>query len=96
MLQRKSESQSTNLNMDGKLGKNIVSMLNLFYLISFLWLYKRIYLFLEKVHVPMQLLQSCPTLCDPMNYSLPGSSVDGNLQARILEWAAMPSFRASS
>ena len=30
--------------------------------------------------------QSCPTLCDPMNYSLPGYSVHGILQARILEW----------
>ena len=33
--------------------------------------------------------QSCPTLCDPM-CSLPGSSVYGNPQARILEWAASP------
>ena len=41
-------------------------------------------------------LQSCPTLCDPMDYSLPGSSVHGILQARILEWVAMPSFRESS
>ena len=30
----------------------------------------------------------CPTLCDPMDYSPPGSSVHGILQARILEWAA--------
>ena len=29
--------------------------------------------------------KSCPTLCDPMDYSLPGSSVHGTLQARILE-----------
>ena len=35
--------------------------------------------------------QSCPTLCDPMDCSLPGSSVHGSLQARILEWAACPS-----
>ena len=33
-----------------------------------------------------KLLQSCPTLCDPMDCSLPGSSVCGILQARILEW----------
>ena len=32
-----------------------------------------------------RLLQSCPILCDPMDYSLPGSSVHGILQARILE-----------
>ena len=40
--------------------------------------------------------QSCPTLCDPMNPSTPGSSVHGILQARILEWVAMPSSRGSS
>ena len=34
--------------------------------------------------------QSCPILCDPMDCSPPGSSVHGILQARILEWAAMP------
>ena len=43
-----------------------------------------------------QSLQSCPTLCDPMDCSLPGSSVHGILQARILEWVAMPSSRGSS
>ena len=36
-------------------------------------------------------LQLCLTLCDPMNCSLPGSSVHGILQARKLEWVAMPS-----
>ena len=35
--------------------------------------------------------QSCPTLCDPMDCSQPGSSVHGILQARILEWVAIPS-----
>ena len=34
-------------------------------------------------------LQSCPTLCDPMDCSLPGSSVPGILQARTLEWVAI-------
>ena len=43
-----------------------------------------------------QLLQLCPTLCDPMDCSPPGSSVHGILQARILEWVAMPSFRGAS
>ena len=33
---------------------------------------------------------SCLTLCDPMDYSPPDSSVHGILQARILEWVAMP------
>ena len=41
-------------------------------------------------------LQSCPILCDPMDCSLPGSSVHGILQTRILEWVAMPSSRGSS
>ena len=39
----------------------------------------------------IQLLYTCPTLCDPMDSSLPGSSVHGILQVQILEWAAMPS-----
>ena len=38
-------------------------------------------------------LQSCLTLCDPIDCSLPGSSVHGILQSRILEWVAMPSSR---
>ena len=40
-------------------------------------------------------LQSCLTLCDPIDSSSPGSSVPGILQARILEWVAI-SFSASS
>ena len=35
--------------------------------------------------------QSCPTVCDPMNCSPPGPSVHGFLQARVLEWVAIPS-----
>jgi len=41
-------------------------------------------------------LQSCPTLCHPMDCSLPGSFVHGILQARTVEWVAMPSSRGSS
>ena len=41
-------------------------------------------------------LQSCPTLCNPMNCSPPGSSVHEILQARILEWVATPCSRESS
>ena len=41
-------------------------------------------------------LQLCLTLCDPVDHSPPGSSVHGILQARILEWVAMPSPRGSS
>ena len=40
--------------------------------------------------------QSCPTLCDPMNCSLPGSSAHGNSQARTLEWVASPFSSRSS
>ena len=41
-------------------------------------------------------LQSGSTLCDPMDYSPPVPSVHGILQARILEWIAVPSSRGSS
>ena len=40
--------------------------------------------------------QSCPILCDPMDCRLPGSSVHGFLQVRILEWVAIPFSRGSS
>ena len=40
------------------------------------------------VWVCAQLLQSCPTLCDPMDCNPPGSSVHGIIQVRILEWVA--------
>ena len=36
-----------------------------------------------------EVAQSCPTLCDPMDRSLPGSSIRGIFQARILEWVAI-------
>ena len=42
------------------------------------------------------LVQVSTTLCDPMDCSPPGSSIYGILQARILEWVAMPAFRGSS
>ena len=42
------------------------------------------------------MLQSCPTLCDLMDCSLPGSTVHGIPQARILEWIAMASSRGYS
>ena len=41
-------------------------------------------------------LQSCPTLCNLMNCRLPGSSVHGILQARRLEWVALPYSMGSS
>ena len=39
-----------------------------------------------KVKSQSEIAQSCPTLCDPMDYSLPGSSVHGIFQATTLEW----------
>ena len=43
-----------------------------------------------KMCVCVLVAQSCPTLCNPMGCSLPGSSVRGILQVRILEWVAIP------
>ena len=40
--------------------------------------------------------QLCLTLCDPMDYNLPGSSVHGNLQTRLLELVTIPFSRGSS
>ena len=37
-----------------------------------------------------EVVQSCPTLCDPMDYGPPGSSIHGIFQARIPEWIAIP------
>ena len=42
-----------------------------------------------KVKSESEVAQSCPTLSDPMDCSLPGSSVRGILQARVLEWVAI-------
>ena len=46
--------------------------------------------------VKLLVAQLCPTLCDPVDCSLPDFSVHEILQARILEWVAMPSSRGSS
>ena len=43
-----------------------------------------------------EVTQSCPTLCDPMDYSLPRSSIHGIFQARLLEWVAISFSRGSS
>ena len=42
-----------------------------------------------KVKSESEVAQSCPTLSDPMDCSPPGSSVQGSLQARVLEWVAI-------
>ena len=43
-----------------------------------------------------EVAQSCPTLCDPMDSSLPGSFVHGIFQARVREWVAISFSRGSS
>ena len=53
-------------------------------------IYIYIYIYIDEV------AQLCPTLCDPMDCSLPGSSVHGIFQARILEWVAIFFSRGSS
>ena len=58
-------------------------------------LYSRL-LVIYLIYVCVKLLQSCLTLCDRMDSSLPSSSVHGILQVRTLEWVAMPSSKASS
>ena len=59
----------------------------------FLWQLKR--LLGEAVCVHAKLLQSCLTLCNPVDCSPPSSSVHGILQARMLEWVAMPFSRSN-
>ena len=44
----------------------------------------------------VKVIRWCPTLCNPMDCSLPGSSIHGILQSRIFEWVAIPFCRGSS
>ena len=50
----------------------------------------------ESLCTVVLVIQSCPTVCDPMDCSPPGSSVYGISQARMLKWVAIPFSRASS
>ena len=50
----------------------------------------------EKRKKESEVTQSCPTLCDPMDCSPPGSSVHGIIQARVLEWGAISFSRGTS
>ena len=50
----------------------------------------------EMILMWCEVAQSCPTVCDPMNYSLPHSSVHGIFQARVLEWVSISFSRGSS
>ena len=49
-----------------------------------------------KVKSESEVAQSCPTLGDPMDCSLPGSSVHGIFQARVLEWGAIAFYWVAS
>ena len=62
--------------------KVFVNKLNLTMVISMTWL-------IAAAAAAAKSLQSCPTLCDPMDCSPPGSPVPGILQARTLEWVAI-------
>ena len=55
------------------------------------WVYSEVDII--QLYVPARMLQSCPTIYDPMDCSLLSSFVPGILQARILEWVAMPSSK---
>ena len=68
----------------------------------YIYIYKYIYIYVcvcvythTCARASAKLLQLHPTLCDPMDYSPSCSSVHRILQARILEWVAMPSSRGS-
>ena len=43
----------------------------------------------KRIYAAAKSLQSCPTLCDPIDSSPPGSAIPGILQARTLEWVAI-------
>ena len=63
-------------------------------LISTLWV--KLPFMIDGACMRPQSVQTCPTLCDPVEYSPPGFFVHEILQARILEWVAIPSSRDSS
>ena len=46
-------------------------------------------IFTPHTHTHSEVAQLCPTLCNPMDCSLPGSSIHGNFQARVLDWGAI-------
>ena len=79
-------------------GKNMhIKSLNK--IVSGHWEWKNYYFHINlliQMCVHAKLLQSCPTFCNPMNCSPPGSSVHGILQARILKWVVIPFSRGLS
>ena len=85
-------STSTWMNLKSqakKLQKNSYSM------ILFIKVQKQIILTTYYFYYVNVIAQSCPTLCNPIEYSLPVSSAEGIFQARILERVAIPFFRGS-
>ena len=71
-------------NCSGCRGRKLVFMH-----VHFLSLFPKLQASLEVTSAAAKSLQSCPTLCDPIDGSPPGSSVPGILQARTLEWVAI-------
>ena len=65
------------------------SIVDLQYHVSFRCTIQRFNIFIDYVAAAAKPLQSCPTLCDPIDGSPPGSPVPGILQARTLEWVAI-------
>ena len=56
----------------------------------YIYVYIQTYIYIHKWNIQFSsVAQLCPTLSDPMDYSLPGSSVHGIFQVRILEWGAI-------
>ena len=51
---------------------------------------------MKQLHSESEITQLCLTLCDPVDYSVPSSSICEILQARILEWVAISFSRGSS
>ena len=56
----------------------------------------KIFLSANIIYPSSEVAQSCPILCDPMDCSLPGSSVHGIFQERVLEWVVISFSRGSS
>ena len=77
--------------------RNKMSKMKDFQCVNVSWRISRTisYLWYQKHESESEVTQSCPTLCDPMDCSLPGFSVHGIFQARLLEWVAISFSRRS-
>ena len=90
-----SDKVNINIRHPNKSNWSLLTWLTLNNLVLSHWNLSNLYMEAWK-KVKMLVIQSCPTLCDPMDFSLPGSSVHWILQARILEKVASPFSRGSS